>query len=603
MSFVIAAPEQVRTAAGNLASLHSTLDQATASAAAPTTGVAAAAQDEISAAIAGVFNQFGQEYQAVNTRAQAFHLQFVDLLKAGAGAYLGTEAANVRQILSSAPDSTRALFGPSGGTVAGAGGGAFGAFASGAAVARSATWPVFGIGGFGIGGSVASVLGGVGAGTPVGGASLLSGPNGTGLPALPGAERLLQSAASTGAAAGPYEMLLQNTAANLQAFGAAIAADPNPFFGQFLNDLKGYGNQVAAQLEYVLQNFPAVLAGAPASIQAGIQGLLAYNPVPYAQQIITNQMIYAELAYSSLQSAGGYFTAGLQALPSYLQSALDWTLKTNYTAAQGALFQGVLGLLFAPPGVAVTGQSGSLNVTYKHYSLFPLNDGNLPTSVTGSVDAGIVPVGTLGSLLPILTIPGMEAQNVTNLLPGGSIAQQVAQNFTNVVKTISDSSITLGGDPNIALDWGNGSVFPSKIPPVVTGGLNLNAHLGLPVALALDAAGGPVNAWDAFNASADAFNNAALSGHYSQAASALFAAPADITNAFLNGQSTLPLTTEIDGVPVSLNFPVDGVLVGPTEASLGLAGAVDLPIGGTPISGILPGFYYASQQLAAAITP
>lgn len=594
MSFLVAAPEQVETAAQNLASIRSTLGEATASAAVSTTGVVAAAQDEVSAAVAGLFNQFGQEYQVINAQAQAFHLQFVDLLSAGAGAYLSTEAANVQLNLSSVLNSAQAMLGQSGSPAAGRGGDALGGFASGAAAARSATLPAFGGGG-----AVASVLGGVGGGTPADIASLLSRPIVTGLPALHGAERLLQSAASTSTAAGPYEMLLQNTVANLQAFGGAIAADPNPFFGQFLNNLKGYANQIGAQLGYLLQNFPAVLAGVPEGIQAGIQGLLAYNPVPYVQQIITNQMIYAELTYSSLQSAGGYFTAGLQALPSYLQSALDWTLKTNYTAAQGALFQGVLGLLIAPPGGAVTGETGSLSVTYQHFSLI----GDLPVSVTGSVDAGIVPVGTVGSLLPILTIPGMEAQNFTNLLPGGSIAQQVAQNFTNAVKTVLDTSITLGGDPNVALDWGSGPLVPTIIPPDVTGGLNLSAHFGLPVALALDAAGGPVNAWDAFNASADAFNNAALSGHYSQAASALFDAPADITNAFLNGQSTLPLSTEIDGIPVTLNFPINGILVGPTEASLGLAGVVDLPIGGTPISGLLPGFYYASQQLAAAITP
>ena len=163
----------------------------------------------------------------------------------------------------------------------------------------------------------------------------------------------------------------------------------------------GYANTISSQLAYIIQNFPAVLAAAPASIQAGIQGLLAYNPLPYVQQIVTNQLIYAELAYSSLQSAGGYFTAGLQALPPHLESAFQFTLMGNYTAAQGQLFQGVLGLLIAPPGIEVTGETGSLNVTYHHYSLFPLFGGDLPTSVTGSVDAGIVPVGTVGSLLPI----------------------------------------------------------------------------------------------------------------------------------------------------------------------------------------------------------
>jgi hypothetical protein len=422
-----------------------------------------------------------------------------------------------------------------------------------------------------------------------------------GAAALPGVQGLLQPAASTGA--GPYQMLLQNTVANLQTFASTISANPNPFLHQFITNEMGYAKTISSQLAYILQNFPAILAGTPASIQAGIQGLLAYNPAFYVQQIVTDQLIYAELAYSSLQSAGGYFTAGLQALPPHLVSAFQFTLMGNYTAAQGELFQGALGLLIAPPGVAVTGETGSLNVTFKHYSLFPLFGGDLPTSVTGSVDAGIVPVGALGSLLPIFTIPGMEAQLFTNLLPGGSIAQQIAQNFTNVVKTVSDTSISLGGGANLALNWGPGNLFPSIIPPTVTGGLGLDAHFGLPLALLLDAAGGPVNVWDAFNASTQAFNNAALSGHYLQAASALVDAPANITNAFLNGQTTLSVTTDLDGLPIALDFPINGILVGPREASISVAGLLTLPIGGTPLSGFVPGLYYASQQLASAITP
>jgi hypothetical protein len=293
----------------------------------------------------------------------------------------------------------------------------------------------------------------------------------------------------------------------------------------------------------------------------------------------------------------------LQALPPYLESAFQYTLMGNYTAAQGALFKGALGLLVAPPGAEVTGETGSLNITYHHYALFPFFGGDLPTSVIGSVDAGIVPVGTVGSLLPIFTIPGMEAQGFTNLLPGGSIAQQIAQNFTNVVKTVSDTSISLGGATNLGLDWGPGNLFPSIIPPDVTGGLGVDAHFGLPLALLLDAAGGPVNVWDAFNASTQTFNNAALSGHYLQAGSALVNAPADITNAFLNGHSTLSVKTDLDGLPIALDIPINGILVGPSEASLTLADLVTLPIGGTPLSGFVPGLYYASQQLANAITP
>src|SRR6516165_10616575 len=94
MSFVIAAPEFVTAAASDLASLGSTISSANAAAATPTTGVLAAAEDEVSAAIAALFSAHGQGFQALSAQAAAFHDQFVQTLTAGAGSYVGAEAAN-----------------------------------------------------------------------------------------------------------------------------------------------------------------------------------------------------------------------------------------------------------------------------------------------------------------------------------------------------------------------------------------------------------------------------------------------------------------------------------------------------------------------------
>jgi hypothetical protein len=119
MSFVIAAPEMVQAAAQNLAGIRSTLSEASAAAAGSTTGVMAAAEDEVSGAVAALFGAFGQEYQAINAQAQAFHAQFVNLMNAGAGAYLSAEAANAEQALASAVNApAQGLLG--GGPVAGA---------------------------------------------------------------------------------------------------------------------------------------------------------------------------------------------------------------------------------------------------------------------------------------------------------------------------------------------------------------------------------------------------------------------------------------------------------------------------------------------------
>jgi len=65
MSFVTVMPEVLETAATDLANIGSTLSAAKAAAAAQTTGVLPAAEDEVSAAIAALFSTQGQGYQAV----------------------------------------------------------------------------------------------------------------------------------------------------------------------------------------------------------------------------------------------------------------------------------------------------------------------------------------------------------------------------------------------------------------------------------------------------------------------------------------------------------------------------------------------------------
>ena len=95
MSYVIAAPEIMTSAATDLATIGSTLSAAHAAAAAPTTGVLVAAEDEVSAAIAAVFSAHGQGFQALSAQAAAFHAQFVHALSAAGAGYAATEASNV----------------------------------------------------------------------------------------------------------------------------------------------------------------------------------------------------------------------------------------------------------------------------------------------------------------------------------------------------------------------------------------------------------------------------------------------------------------------------------------------------------------------------
>ncbi|KAA1248340.1 PE family protein, partial [Mycobacterium simiae] len=97
MSFLIAVPDMVASAAADLTGLSSILAEANAAAANSTTGVLAAAEDEVSAAIAALFSAHGRTYQALSEQAASFHAQFVQSLNAGAGAYASAEAANAAQ--------------------------------------------------------------------------------------------------------------------------------------------------------------------------------------------------------------------------------------------------------------------------------------------------------------------------------------------------------------------------------------------------------------------------------------------------------------------------------------------------------------------------
>lgn len=94
MSFVTTQPEMLTAAAGNLSGIGSAMSAQNAAAAAPTTGVIPAAADEVSALTAAQFAAHAQLYQAISAQASAIHESFVTTLRASAGSYAATEAAN-----------------------------------------------------------------------------------------------------------------------------------------------------------------------------------------------------------------------------------------------------------------------------------------------------------------------------------------------------------------------------------------------------------------------------------------------------------------------------------------------------------------------------
>ncbi|ORA21975.1 PE family protein, partial [Mycobacterium angelicum] len=114
MSYVVVTPELLTLAARDLAGIGSSLSQAGATAAAPTTSVVAAAADEISAQIAALFGAHGQAFQTASAQAAALHDQFVRAMTGGASAYASAEAAAaspLQPVLDALNAPTQALLG------------------------------------------------------------------------------------------------------------------------------------------------------------------------------------------------------------------------------------------------------------------------------------------------------------------------------------------------------------------------------------------------------------------------------------------------------------------------------------------------------------
>lgn len=94
MSYVVALPEVMSAAATDVASIGSVVATASQGVAGATTTVLAAAEDEVSAAIAALFSGHGQDYQALSAQLAVFHERFVQALTGAAKGYAAAELAN-----------------------------------------------------------------------------------------------------------------------------------------------------------------------------------------------------------------------------------------------------------------------------------------------------------------------------------------------------------------------------------------------------------------------------------------------------------------------------------------------------------------------------
>jgi PE family len=94
VSFVTTQPDVLSGAASSLSGIGDAMAARNTAAAAPTTGLAPAASDIVSAMTAAQFGKQGVAYQQVAAQAAEVHEQLVAALRSGAGAYALTEAAN-----------------------------------------------------------------------------------------------------------------------------------------------------------------------------------------------------------------------------------------------------------------------------------------------------------------------------------------------------------------------------------------------------------------------------------------------------------------------------------------------------------------------------
>jgi hypothetical protein len=97
MTLLKAIPEELIAAATQLEGIGTSLEAQTAAAAAPTTSIASAASDTVSAIQAAVFAGYGTLYQQVAAEAHAIQAEFTSVLGLSSGTYSSTEAANAVQ--------------------------------------------------------------------------------------------------------------------------------------------------------------------------------------------------------------------------------------------------------------------------------------------------------------------------------------------------------------------------------------------------------------------------------------------------------------------------------------------------------------------------
>ncbi|OBA61977.1 PE family protein [Mycobacterium sp. 1100029.7] len=94
MSFLMAQPEVLDAAAGELHGINTAVRDSTSAAATPTTLVVPAAADLVSILTAAQFSSHAERFQMISAQAAAVREQLATTLGISAGSYAATEFAN-----------------------------------------------------------------------------------------------------------------------------------------------------------------------------------------------------------------------------------------------------------------------------------------------------------------------------------------------------------------------------------------------------------------------------------------------------------------------------------------------------------------------------
>lgn len=490
MSFLLVSSELLATATTDLGNLGESLKSLNTAAAVPITGVAAPSIDEVSVAIAKLFSEQGQQYQAVARQITASYDQFVRNLAAGVNAYVTAETANIRQLVLSAAGPINEPFveltgrplvgdGANGytnaqgiGTAGGAGGWLYGNGGSGGTSTR------VGVAG-GAGGS-AGLIGNGGAG----GRSVYGGmPGGAG-----GRGGLLIGDGGTGGASGPSGVGGVGGGAGLlgQPGTAGISTLLSP--NQTLIYIDQFGNPI---LNISVGGGPSM----PVIVDSGATGLLVppqyVNLAALGPPTGTGSVSYGlsnagrlNVMYQTFQTTvnfgngivTGPTTVGvatsaylgdpthpvaLSSLPAYLgvgpNNGFPFSTPTNAALPtnmnQGVLFNMPRGLLefgpnSQPPIVSLNGAPGTV---------VQVQINNQPVqTVQAYIDSG----GVSGSI-PQSLVPGLA---VGNHLPEGTTITVYTINgvklYSQIVTTANSPVVVSTGNP---FNTGN---YPFSIAPI-----------------------------------------------------------------------------------------------------------------------------------------